>query len=73
MVHIVCDNLRSVLMLAQKMSVEIGCLGVLVDAKPEAVGFYKRAGFIALDALAGQLGDRPATQDAVLQRRCGRR
>jgi ribosomal protein S18 acetylase RimI-like enzyme len=51
--------LRHVLLLAQKMAVEVGCLGVLVDAKPEAVGFYEKLGFIALETVAGQLGDRP--------------
>lgn len=51
--------LRHVLLLARKMAVEVGCLGVLVDAKPEAVGFYEKLGFIELDTIAGQLGDRP--------------
>lgn len=37
----------------------MNCLGVLVDAKPEAVGFYDKVGFTALEAVAGQLGDRP--------------
>jgi hypothetical protein len=32
---------------------------VLVDAKPEAVAFYGKLGFLPLDSVAGQLGDRP--------------
>jgi GNAT superfamily N-acetyltransferase len=51
--------LRSVLALARQMSDEIGCVGVLVDAKPEAVSYYERLGFFALEGLVGQLGDRP--------------
>lgn len=51
--------LRAVFVLAHKMADELGCLGVVVDAKPEAVGFYRKLGFIELDARAGLLGDRP--------------
>jgi GNAT superfamily N-acetyltransferase len=51
--------LRSVLVLAKQMAEEKGCVGVLVDAKPEAVAFYKKLGFLSLDGVAGQLGDRP--------------
>ena len=51
--------LRSVLTLARRMADEFGCIGVVVDAKPDAVSFYEKLGFIRLGALAGQLGDRP--------------
>jgi len=51
--------LRAVFILTQTMATTMGCLGIVVDAKPEAVGFYKKLGFVALEALAGQLGDRP--------------
>ena len=51
--------LRAVFMLAHRMASDFGCIGVVVDAKPEAVAFYEKLGFIALDARAGQLGDRP--------------
>ena len=49
--------LRAVFALARRE--ELGCLGVVVDAKPEAVEFYRKLGFIELDAVAGLLGDRP--------------
>jgi predicted N-acetyltransferase YhbS len=51
--------LRHVLVLAQHMSVRVGCAGVVVDAKPDAISFYAKLGFVALDAVAGLLGDRP--------------
>lgn len=51
--------LRTVLMLAHRMASDFGCIGVVVDAKPNAIAFYKNLGFIALDARSGQLGDRP--------------
>jgi GNAT superfamily N-acetyltransferase len=59
--------LRAVFILAQKMATDMGCLGVVVDAKPEAVGFYKRLGFIALEVVAGQLGDRPEPLPMLLE------
>ena len=34
--------LRAVFDLAHKMSTELGCVGVVVDAKPEAAGFYRK-------------------------------
>jgi len=51
--------LRAVLVLAQRMARDFGCVGVVVDAKPEAVAFYKKLGFVPLEVTAGQLGDRP--------------
>ena len=51
--------LRAVLGLGQKMSEELGCVGVVVDAKPEAVAFYEKLGFTRLELAAGELGDRP--------------
>ena len=52
--------LKYVLTLARRMSTEVGCVGVVVDAKEEAVGFYGRFGFEALgDVTEGELGDRP--------------
>jgi predicted N-acetyltransferase YhbS len=59
--------LRSVLILAQRMANEIGCVGVVVDARPEAAAFYGKLGFLPLDAVAGQLGDRPQPQPMFLE------
>ncbi len=51
--------LRVVLALAQQMARDVGCVGVVVDAKPEAVAFYEKLGFVPLEVVGGQLGDRP--------------
>ena len=39
------------------MGEKVGCVGV--DAKPHAISFYERYGFIRLETLEGNLGDRP--------------
>ena len=51
--------LRSVFYLACEMGEKAGCIGVVVDAKPDAVGFYTRYGFEKLEVLQGNLADRP--------------
>ena len=38
---------------------EHGCVGLVVDAKPEAVEFYPKFGFFDLELEAGELGGRP--------------
>src|SRR5262245_22642395 len=51
--------LRFVLGLAAKMGEEYGCVGVAVDAKPEAVNFYAKYGFVPCEALEGRSDARP--------------
>lgn len=52
--------LRHTFALARRMAADFGCVGVVVDAKAEAVPFYERYGFRAIvDAVAGELGERP--------------
>ncbi len=51
--------LGAVFAIAHRMASSVGCIGVAVDAKPHAVGFYERYGFFPLDVVAGSLGDRP--------------
>ena len=53
------ELLRAVFLLAHRMAADVGCLGVVVDAKPEAVGFYQEFGFLPLEVTVGELGDRP--------------
>jgi len=44
---------------ALELRERFGCLGVVVDAKPQAVGFYQGLGSTPLAVVRGQLGDRP--------------
>jgi GNAT superfamily N-acetyltransferase len=52
--------LRFVLRLALGMADNYGCVGVIVDAKPSAAGFYAKYGFIPVDAVEGGSDARPA-------------
>ncbi|MFQ5661494.1 MAG: GNAT family N-acetyltransferase [Gammaproteobacteria bacterium] len=51
--------LRAMFALALEMRDRIGCTGVVVDAKPDAVSFYSALGFKAIELVGGALGDRP--------------
>lgn len=51
--------LRHVFRLALSMAEQFGCTGVVVEAKPDAVDFYRRFGFEALEVAEGQLESRP--------------
>ena len=51
--------LQHALTLSVRMAAEVGCVGVVVDAKPEAVGFYTRYGFEPIGAVAGASDARP--------------
>ena len=51
--------LRFVLELAVKMTDEVGCAGVVVDAKPGAVDFYTKYGFTPFQPVEGQSDARP--------------
>ena len=53
------ELLRFVLQLASRMAGEYGCIGVLVDAKPEAEAFYAKYGFFPVEALEGHSHARP--------------
>ncbi len=52
--------LRSALQLALGMAEGLGCVGVVVDAKEQAVSFYERYGFEAIEALEGESNARPS-------------
>jgi GNAT superfamily N-acetyltransferase len=45
--------LRFAIELAETMQDEVGCVGLVVDALPEAVGFYERLGFIGVEVVEG--------------------
>lgn len=48
--------LRAVCLLAKEMASQLGCIGIVVDAKPGAVGFYARYGFAEIQVLDGAMG-----------------
>lgn len=61
--------LRFVLRLARQMADEYGCVGVVVDAKPEAEAFYAKYGFVAVDAVEGRSDARPVPTPMFLSMR----
>jgi GNAT superfamily N-acetyltransferase len=61
--------LRFVLRLALQMADDYGCVGVIVDAKPEAVAFYTTYGFLAVEPVEGGSDARPAPTPLFLATR----
>jgi GNAT superfamily N-acetyltransferase len=61
--------LRYVLTLAVRMASEFGCVGVVVDAKADAVNFYAKYGFISMHTLEGQSDARPQPETMFLSMR----
>ena len=53
------ELLRFVVKLASKMADELGCSGIVVDAKPDAVAFYAKHGFDSIDLVEGASEARP--------------
>jgi len=51
--------LRFAIELAERMASELGCVGLVVDAKPGADEFYRRYGFVPLEVLEGAAPQRP--------------
>jgi ribosomal protein S18 acetylase RimI-like enzyme len=58
--------LRATFAIAHEMAGRTGCIGVVVDAKLDAIGFYEKYGFELLETVAGSLGDRPSPQPMFL-------
>ena len=57
---------KCALELACGMSEEVGCIGVVVDAKEQASAFYERYGFEAIDVLEGGSNARPMPRPMFL-------
>jgi GNAT superfamily N-acetyltransferase len=57
---------RFVLYLAVRLADDFGCVGVLVDAKPGAVAFYRELGFLELEPVEGQVATRPTAASMLL-------
>ena len=51
--------LGAALRIARQMAERVGCIGVIVDAKRDAISFYERYGFEPLEVISGCLHDRP--------------
>jgi len=51
--------MRTVFSVAIEVREKLGCVGVVVDAKPGAESYYSRYGFIQLEAIEGMLEERP--------------
>jgi predicted N-acetyltransferase YhbS len=61
------ENLmRAVFGIAIEVRQNLGCVGVVVDAKPEAQRYYSRYGFVELDVIEGRLEERPAPKPMFL-------
>lgn len=58
--------LRSALQLARGMASDVGCVGVVVDAKPQAVSFYERFGFEPFEVIEGGSNARPMPRPLFL-------
>jgi len=59
--------LKAGFVLARELATDYGCVGVVVDAKSEAVSFYERYGFVEFPTVSGELGDRPEPQPMFLE------
>jgi GNAT superfamily N-acetyltransferase len=51
--------LRFAIELGERMRDEVGCVGLVVDAKPGAVEFYRRFGFVEVALLEGRAAQLP--------------
>jgi len=51
--------IKMVFKLALEQKEKVGCIGVVVDAKKDAVAFYKKLGFIELDVKNGMVKSYP--------------
>jgi len=58
--------MRTVFSVAIELRAKLGCVGVVVDAKPGAENYYSRYGFVALEAAEGMLEERPTPKPMFL-------
>lgn len=59
------ELLRGVFTIVHRMADDVGCIGVVVDAKPGAVSFYEELGFLRLKISKGALA-RPGESSTPL-------
>jgi predicted N-acetyltransferase YhbS len=58
--------MRTVFSVGVELREKLGCVGVVVDAKPGAEGYYARLGFVELEVIEGALEERPAPKPMFL-------
>jgi GNAT superfamily N-acetyltransferase len=58
--------LRTVFSVAIELRDKLGCVGVVVDAKPGAENYYLRYGFVEFEVFEGALEERPAPKPMFL-------
>lgn len=58
--------IRTVFSVAIELREKLGCVGVVVDAKPGAENYYLRYGFVALEVIEGVLEERPSPKPMFL-------
>ena len=58
--------MRTVFSVAIELRGKVGCVGVVVDAKPGAESYYSRYGFVQLEVVEGALEERPAPKPMFL-------
>jgi ribosomal protein S18 acetylase RimI-like enzyme len=51
--------MRAAFTMAVEVREKFGCIGIVVDAKPDAKGFYSSLGFDALEVVEGEMGEKP--------------
>lgn len=51
--------LKQMVRLALQLRTDVGCVGIVVDAKPGAESFYQKFGFVPFHAERGDLASRP--------------
>jgi len=58
--------MRTMLSVAIELRERLGCVGVVVDAKPGAENYYARYGFVELEVVEGALEERPTPKPMFL-------
>jgi len=58
--------MRTVFSVAIELREKLGCVGIVVDAKPGAENYYLRCGFVELEVVEGTLEERPAPKPMFL-------
>jgi len=58
--------MRTVFSVAIELREKLGCVGVVIDAKPGAENYYSRYGFVPLEVIEGALEERPSPKPMFL-------